>query len=122
MFTFQILWTAESRWIWRSRTTQRTSTRMRWRGSRELEGIQVMMRSDPGREEVLSLRPVSWSGPPGQPSGENFRVQTSCVLWDCGRNVPLPLSPLLHPESSLKEEASGMSKVPCQLTAFSSSL
>ena len=67
--------------------------------------------------QTIGILRTSWPAQRGDLQGRPW-----CVRWDCGRNIQSPLSSLLCPESSLKEEAPGMSKVPtCQLTAFSSS-
>ena len=99
-----------------------TPTRMR-RGSREVGSVQIMVRSGPWESrgvepQTAGILSTSWPAQRGDLQGRPW-----CVRWGYGRNVPSPLSSLLHPESSLMEEAPGMSKVPtCQLTAFSSSL
>lgn len=88
-----------------------------------MEGVQITIGLDPVRGEGLvpqttGILRTSWTA-----QWEDLQDRPSCVHWGCGRNVPSLLSSLLHPESSLVEEAPGKSKVPmCQLTAFSSSL
>ena len=88
-----------------------------------MESVQITMRSEPWERRGMEpptegILKTPWPAQRGDLQGRPW-----CVCWGCGRNVPSPLSFLLCPESSLMEEASGMSKVPtCQLTAFSSSL